>query len=324
MSIDQFMEQFCDPCIYIPTDDYEDGRYLLAEDVLTSAFHFAEKKDFKSSDALVKLALSTFQERGGCPSCINSVKVMLKKDTIDYDSLSDEEAALMFPGLHQYAQKHIGKIVQEMIKECTSDELLKFLEVMQSATISGGNLIDSNGDRIGNFRYQHQDDFEVDSINDELLQELFCGSGVAENGEFIQRAGLKEEARDIAESILRGIRQKELSKLTDNRNIKTSDSQCLETIPEEQIVGIWKWHTLTYNFRSDGTYDYENSSSGFRTSGRYAIEGDEIIFIINSPVKIKFSFQNDNLKLYHEDEKWLIYSREQKPSHHVQFRNDKK
>ncbi|MDR0294204.1 MAG: hypothetical protein LBH95_08650 [Oscillospiraceae bacterium] len=67
---------------------------------------------------------------------------------------------------------------------------------------------------------------------------------------------------------------------------------------EEQIVGKWKWYTITYNFRSDGTYDYENTDSGIKTNGRYAISGEELIFFINSPVRSKFSLEGDILTIY--------------------------
>jgi hypothetical protein len=70
---------------------------------------------------------------------------------------------------------------------------------------------------------------------------------------------------------------------------------------EEQIVGKWKWYTVTYDFRSDGTYDYVNTDSGVNTSGRYAFLDDGYItFFINSAVRSKFSLQGDNLTIYPE------------------------
>ena len=70
---------------------------------------------------------------------------------------------------------------------------------------------------------------------------------------------------------------------------------------EEQIVGKWKWYTVSYDFRSDGTYDYFNSDSGVRTSGRYAILSDgEITFFVNGPVRSRFSLQGNKLTLIPE------------------------
>ena len=66
---------------------------------------------------------------------------------------------------------------------------------------------------------------------------------------------------------------------------------------EEQIVGKWKWNTITYDFRSDGTYEYFNTASGVRTNGRYAINDDIITFFIASAVTSKISIHGNELAL---------------------------
>lgn len=73
-----------------------------------------------------------------------------------------------------------------------------------------------------------------------------------------------------------------------------------EKTAREQIVGKWKWWTVIYDFHSDGTYDYTNTDSGVKASGRYAVSGDELTFFIYSPTKSKFSLQDDKLTLYPE------------------------
>ena len=80
---------------------------------------------------------------------------------------------------------------------------------------------------------------------------------------------------------------------------------------EEQIVGKWTWHTVTYDFRSDGTYDYINTGSGVRTNGRYAFLEDGVItFFIGSAVESKYSLQGDKLTFYPEGGNSVTFSRQ--------------
>ena len=58
---------------------------------------------------------------------------------------------------------------------------------------------------------------------------------------------------------------------------------------EEQIVGKWRWETATYEFHRDGTYDYINTYSGVRNSGRYAVEGNILTFSVGSKSEISIS-----------------------------------
>jgi hypothetical protein len=70
---------------------------------------------------------------------------------------------------------------------------------------------------------------------------------------------------------------------------------------EEQIVGKWKWHSVSYDFRGDGTYDYRNSETGLQASGRYAITGENtMMFFIKGPSETRFSFTNDSFIQYPE------------------------
>lgn len=58
---------------------------------------------------------------------------------------------------------------------------------------------------------------------------------------------------------------------------------------EKQIVGKWKWYSITYDFYGDGTYDYVNVDSGVRNSGTYSVSGNIITFLIGSAAEIFLS-----------------------------------
>ena len=118
---------------------------------------------------------------------------------MDFNNLSDNELKTQFPGLY----KQMSELVAQMIQGKSPDELLKALETMQNATISGGDIFNASGDLIGSIKSQRDEDFDVDSINDELLQELFTGIGVDGNGEVRRHEGTKSQVKSIAESLFK-------------------------------------------------------------------------------------------------------------------------
>jgi len=68
---------------------------------------------------------------------------------------------------------------------------------------------------------------------------------------------------------------------------------------EEKIVGKWRWDTITYDFRKDGTYDYVNTSSMVRTNGRYCIDGNVLTYYVNNGgiASSEFSLSGNRLTL---------------------------
>ena len=77
---------------------------------------------------------------------------------------------------------------------------------------------------------------------------------------------------------------------------------------KEAILGKWvdTWNeSLTYEFLSDGTYNYTNSQSGVRSQGTYTISGDEII--CSSPSS--FIISGSDLVQYKRGERQFTYSR---------------
>ena len=116
---------------------------------------------------------------------------------MDYNNMSNEELIEQFPGLYQ----KMSEFVRQIISGKSPDVLLKSLEIMQNATIIGGDFYDMNGHMFGSLRVGREDDIDVNSISDELLQELFAGYGVDDNGEIRRNEGAKNQVMSIAESM---------------------------------------------------------------------------------------------------------------------------
>ena len=118
---------------------------------------------------------------------------------MDFNNLSDEELKSQFPGLYDQMSAFIAKMIQGK----SPNELLAAMEKMQNATISGGNIYDSNGDLIGSFKSQLENDFDVGDINDDLLKEMFSGVGIIGNGEIKRNPGMKDQAKSTVEELFK-------------------------------------------------------------------------------------------------------------------------
>ena len=116
---------------------------------------------------------------------------------MDYNNLSDEEIKAQFPGLYQQMNEYVAKMVQGM----STEELIKAAEKMQGSSVSGSSIRDANGGLIGSINPQSDNEFGVEDIDDELLQELFSGIGIGEDGEISRTQGVKEQVRDIIDGL---------------------------------------------------------------------------------------------------------------------------
>ena len=120
----------------------------------------------------------------------------MRSESMDYNSLSDEELKAQFPGLYQ----QMSDMIAQMIEGKSPDELQKAMELMMNSSNNGGDIYGSDGSKLGNIFLQHENQND-NSVDDELMKELFSGYGVDESGEIRRNEGAKNQLKGIVDNI---------------------------------------------------------------------------------------------------------------------------